>query len=120
MTIIFLFLSLLAFTESNTLNNNTPEDVAQTWTDETRSYIIKSHVLKNEGNFNDFVANTIQIGTSNAALARHWWNNASTTSTRFTGWIDDVKIYDKPLTEEEILCDFTFDKSKDRNRNYQK
>lgn len=59
MAIIFLLLSLLACTESNTLNNKTPEEVAQAWTDETRSYIIKSHVSVSEENFNEFVANTI-------------------------------------------------------------
>jgi hypothetical protein len=48
----------------------------------------------------------IKISGSNAGLARHWWSGGSITSTRFNGWIDEVKIYDKALTEEEIEKEF--------------
>jgi hypothetical protein len=39
-----------------------------------------------------------------AALGRHWWfyDNEERTSARFTGAFDEVKIYKRALTEEEL------------------
>lgn len=43
------------------------------------------------------------IGTKDAALGRHWWYwYGEQTSTRFTGFIDDVRIYKHSLSEAEI------------------
>ena len=46
---------------------------------------------------------TPKIGTQNAALARHWWGKTS-SSTRFTGSIDEVRIYGKALSQEELAA----------------
>ncbi len=43
-----------------------------------------------------------QISTSHVALGRHWWWNYSTTSTRFIGSFDEVRIYNRALTAEEV------------------
>jgi hypothetical protein len=43
---------------------------------------------------------------SNVALGRHWWDGGESTSTRFIGGIDEVRIYNRALSEREIqqLC----------------
>ena len=46
---------------------------------------------------------TATWNTSLAALGRHWWNGGNTTSTRFTGSFDEVRIYNRPLTDAEVL-----------------
>lgn len=40
-----------------------------------------------------------------SAIARHWWiyDGEERTSARFTGAIDEVKIFKKALTEEEVI-----------------
>jgi len=38
-----------------------------------------------------------------AALGRHWWNNGYETSTRLTAVFDDVRIYNRALSDEEIV-----------------
>jgi hypothetical protein len=37
-----------------------------------------------------------------AALARHWWSDGAGTSARFQGAMDDVRIYDRALSDEQI------------------
>ena len=44
-----------------------------------------------------------QWNTSLAALGRHWWYGGGTTSTRFIGSFDEVRIYNRPLTSAEVL-----------------
>ncbi|MBQ7527510.1 MAG: LamG domain-containing protein [Bacteroidaceae bacterium] len=43
-----------------------------------------------------------QINTSLAALGRHWWYNNTTTSSRFIGSFDEVRIYNRALSIEEV------------------
>ena len=45
---------------------------------------------------------TYNIFHQRAAIARHWWSNGSMTSTRFNGWIDEVRIYNRTLNEQEL------------------
>ena len=42
------------------------------------------------------------INTSLAALGRHWWSSGYSTSTRFTGSFDEVRIYNRALSPEEV------------------
>lgn len=37
-----------------------------------------------------------------AALGRHWWNNGTETSTRLTAVFDEVRVYSRALSDEEI------------------
>jgi hypothetical protein len=37
-----------------------------------------------------------------AAIARHWWVAGSVT--RLTGFVDEVRVYDRALSEKEILA----------------
>jgi hypothetical protein len=37
-----------------------------------------------------------------SAIGRHWWGGESQSSTRLTCLIDDVRIYDRPLSAEEV------------------
>ena len=39
---------------------------------------------------------------STSAIARHWWYNGGATSTRFIGNIDDVRIYGRCLSQQEV------------------
>ena len=39
-----------------------------------------------------------------AALGRHWWNNGSDTSTRLTAVFDDVRVYNRCLSDQEIYA----------------
>ena len=43
-----------------------------------------------------------QINTSYAALGRHWWYYGDATSTRFIGSFDEVCIYNRALTADEV------------------
>lgn len=47
-------------------------------------------------------AAAVEVKGTKAALARHWWANGAISSTRFIGCIDDVRIYDRSLDEEQI------------------
>lgn len=49
----------------------------------------------------------IDYSKKNGALARHWWNydGEERTSARFTGAMDEVKIYKRALTDEELSID---------------
>ena len=67
----------------------------------------KSNVMKAyyNGNIVGVINNTsINIARSTAALARHWWtfDNEERTSARFTGDMDEVKIFCKALTDDEV------------------
>ena len=44
----------------------------------------------------------VKIHNNNAAIARHWWDAGNQTCTRFTGLIDEVRIYNRTLSECEI------------------
>ena len=44
----------------------------------------------------------VDVANGNSALARHWWSNGSATSTRFIGTLDEVRIYNRALSEAEI------------------
>lgn len=37
-----------------------------------------------------------------AALGRHWWHHGGMSSTRFVGAFDEVRVYDRALSEAEI------------------
>ncbi|MBU1737076.1 MAG: fibronectin type III domain-containing protein [Proteobacteria bacterium] len=54
-----------------------------------------------DGQLVDSAPKTLHIASNNAALARHWWSGSS-TSTRFTGLMDEVRIYNRPLSSTEI------------------
>jgi hypothetical protein len=43
------------------------------------------------------------ISGDNAAIGRSWWYNGGATGTRFIGIMDDVRIYNRALTEAEVL-----------------
>ena len=43
----------------------------------------------------------LQLGSTNAALGRHWWSKTN-SSTRFTGCMDEVRIYSRALSVDEI------------------
>ena len=45
-------------------------------------------------------AEPVVVHAGTAALARHWWTGGSVT--RFTGVIDEVRVYNRALTEDEI------------------
>jgi hypothetical protein len=56
---LVLILFLTAFAEGNSINNKTPEEIAQNWSDKTKTYIIQSHVSESDGNLGVFVKSTI-------------------------------------------------------------
>jgi len=45
---------------------------------------------------------SIRVTGSTAAIARHWWGDGRYTSTRYIGAIDEVRIYNRALSEEEL------------------
>jgi hypothetical protein len=46
-------------------------------------------------------ARVSQVGKQ-AALGRHWWHHGVGTSTRFIGELDDVRVYDRSLSTQQI------------------
>jgi hypothetical protein len=48
---------------------------------------------------------TVKRNYRKAALGRHWWSdNTAGNSSRFVGSFDDVRIYNRNLTAEEIIA----------------
>ena len=39
---------------------------------------------------------------TNSAIGKHWWENGQESATRITGQFDDVRIYDRALSAEEV------------------
>jgi len=67
--------------------------------------ILKAYI---DGKFISQKNINIFFNHSFAALARHWWKYScqERTSARFTGAMDEVKIFRKALTDEEIKDDY--------------
>lgn len=83
-----------------------PENGINNWKFYVLTYKDNEMSFYIDGEFVGSKTQAINISNSNAALARTWWFNGASTSSRFNGWIDDVKIYDKALTEKEIEKEF--------------
>ena len=56
----------------------------------------------------DQVNYNAQWNTSLAALGRHWWNGEASNSTRFIGSFDEVRIYNRAITPEEVQTLYSF------------
>jgi len=48
------------------------------------------------------LSQNIKVSTTKAGLGIIYWNNGSSAGTRFTGYLDEVRIYNKELTLSEI------------------
>lgn len=44
----------------------------------------------------------VDVKGNQAALGRHWWSNGFQTSTRFVGALDEIRVYGRSLTDEQI------------------
>lgn len=44
----------------------------------------------------------VSVPSRNAALGRHWWSGGAGTSTRFQGALDDLRVYDRALTPQQV------------------
>ena len=55
-----------------------------------------------DGVFLDSDTGTINITDLTAAIGRHWWSGGNGTSTRFIGSVDEVRIYNRALSDEEV------------------
>jgi Concanavalin A-like lectin/glucanases superfamily len=49
----------------------------------------------------------LNVGSNYNSIARSYWNNGGSTSTRFNGKIDDVGIWNRALTQQEITALYT-------------
>lgn len=60
------------------------------------------------GDYVGSISQLINISENTQALGRHWWyySGEYRTSARFTGIIDEVKIFSKALTESEIKDEY--------------
>jgi pimeloyl-ACP methyl ester carboxylesterase len=47
-------------------------------------------------------ATTVVYG-STAAIARHWWASGTRTSSRYTGALDDVRVYNRALSAQDVV-----------------
>ena len=45
----------------------------------------------------------VRITGDFAAMGRHWWEGGAKTSTRFQGALDEVRIYNRALSQSDIL-----------------
>lgn len=55
---------------------------------------------------------------SNAALGAHWWSGGSSSSNRFIGSIDDVRIWDRALSASEVGA-LSLNTTIDNSRGYE-
>jgi hypothetical protein len=60
------------------------------------------------GDYKGSIFQPIYISENTQAIGRHWWyySNEYRTSARFTGIIDEVKIFSKGLSEREIKGEY--------------
>jgi len=54
------------------------------------------------GELKEQKSQSISIAGDKSAMARHWWSTGVETSTRFFGQLDEVKIFKKALTPDEV------------------
>ena len=78
----------------NGVNNNWVHFVLTGTQQSTAGYI--------NGQIVDSAEALVSYSGGNAALGREWWDNGEATSTRFNGSLDDVRIYDRALSAEEV------------------
>ena len=45
---------------------------------------------------------TVAVSDGEGALGRHWWSSGAETSTRFVGALDDLRVYERSLTDQQI------------------
>ena len=72
------------------------------WTHYVLSYkngIIEAYI---NGALVGSIAQTKSISFDAAAIGRHWWYDGTISSTRLIGSINQVRIYNRALTEQEI------------------
>ncbi len=58
--------------------------------------VYKDGILANES------AIVVNVHGNKAALGRHWWTGGSQSSTRFIGALDDARVFERALTNEQI------------------
>jgi len=58
----------------------------------------------------------LTINTSFSAIGRHYWSGGS--STRFIGWVDDFRIYNRALSEEEIKALYYLESAPETPQNF--
>lgn len=88
----------------NVVQKDFQEDYKNNWVHYALTYannIVKGYI---NGEFIGQINQTMNVYGNTAALARHWWfyDGEERTSARFTGDMDEVKIFCKALTAEEI------------------
>lgn len=44
----------------------------------------------------------VSVEGARAAIGRHWWGGGAGSSTRFSGLIDDVRVYDRQISVDQI------------------
>ncbi len=86
-----------------------------------KSGIMKAYI---DGVLIDSINQTLQVSRNLSALGSHWWtyNGEERQSARFTGDIDEVKIFSKALSDEEVKkianpCNSYFTFSIENNNN---
>ncbi|MDP2647072.1 MAG: Ig-like domain-containing protein [Desulfobacterales bacterium] len=96
---------------NNKYTGSVKTDFSTNWTDTFQHYVL---VYDGENGILKGYRNGVIIGTSNdpsgdlttygnyAGIGKHWWNNGAEGSTRFNGVIDDIRIYNRALSEAEI------------------
>lgn len=78
------------------------EEYLDHWIMHTLTYRNGNFKVYQNGNFIGDKNQTLNIVGNNAALLRHWWEFGNSTSTRFTGAIDEVMIWKTELDSNEI------------------
>lgn len=86
------------------INTFYPESDRKRWVHFAMTYEkgeLKAYI---DGKLVGIILQNIKISENKAALARHWWfyEGFSRSSARFTGDMDEVMIFNKALTDEDI------------------
>lgn len=86
------------------INTFYPESDRNRWVHFAMTYekgVLKAYI---DGKQVGTIQQNIKISENKAALARHWWfyEGFSRSSARFTGDIDEVMIFSKALSDEDI------------------
>ena len=72
------------------------------WVHYTMTYKSRRLSAFRDGHLIGEAPGRVSIKGKRAALARHWWGDGTGTSARFQGALDDVRVYDRALTPEQI------------------
>ena len=52
----------------------------------------------------------LNINSNYSAIGRHYWSDGTASSTRFIGWVDDFRVYNRALSDADVTALYEMEK----------